>query len=481
MLLRIVGQPLPLSSDEPVGLDFGKNGVLLTVNREVAQALQDSVLRELGFYSVTFLDSCWESGSCTITGLNGWTPSKRTKRQFVFEKTLQDFAYHAAHLKSAFFLLDEEWLGLKGPVNTLYPTASYGVNDFKRQSVFQKDAEPVLFFLAGHQQAREVVLSGSFNAWSTALQPMTPTDSGWILSVPLEPGKYLYKFIVDGHWMTDGGNNLREPDGHGGDNSVFFRYNHRFYLPGHFDDKKVFVAGSFNNWREKELALKRWMGGWILDLYIREGTHRYKFIADKDWILDPNNSDVRDDGMGNANNYFSIGNPVRFQLTGYESASSVFLAGNFNDWIPGDLPMEKTETGWVVDYTVAPGNHGYKFVVDGHWINDPQNPHTDGSGEFTNSIAAIEPNVTFQLPGYANAEKVLLTGSFNGWTEEGYTCVKTSDGWTISLHLEPGKYLYKFIVDGNWILDPGNKLWEQNEYDTGNSVLWVNPQGQAEQ
>jgi hypothetical protein len=44
--------------------------------------------------------------------------------------------------------------------------------------------------------------------------------------------------------------------------------------------------------------------------------------------------------------------------------------------------------------------------------------------------------------------------------------------WEIALHLSKGKHLYKFIVDGKWILDPANKLWEQNEHNTGNSVLW---------
>jgi hypothetical protein len=29
------------------------------------------------------------------------------------------------------------------------------------------------------------------------------------------------------------------------------------------------------------------------------------------------------------------------------------------------------------------------------------------------------------------------------------------------------------IVDKEWKLDPGNELWEENEYGTGNSVLWI--------
>ena len=50
---------------------------------------------------------------------------------------------------------------------------------------------------------------------------------------------------------------------------------------------------------------------------------------------------------------------------------------------------------------------------------------------------------------------------------------RDDNGWYISLYLKPGKYTYKFVVDGKWILDPDNKLWEENEYGTGNSVLLI--------
>jgi len=45
--------------------------------------------------------------------------------------------------------------------------------------------------------------------------------------------------------------------------------------------------------------------------------------------------------------------------------------------------------------------------------------------------------------------------------------------WILPCFLEPGKYIYKFVIDGKWILDPSNSVWEENEYNTGNSVLWV--------
>ncbi|MEI9810167.1 MAG: glycogen-binding domain-containing protein [Bacteroidota bacterium] len=53
----------------------------------------------------------------------------------------------------------------------------------------------------------------------------TRTDSGWTAQVKLRPGKYWYKFIVDGNWMVDSDNRLNENDGRGNINSVFFRTN----------------------------------------------------------------------------------------------------------------------------------------------------------------------------------------------------------------------------------------------------------------
>jgi hypothetical protein len=50
---------------------------------------------------------------------------------------------------------------------------------------------------------------------------------------------------------------------------------------------------------------------------------------------------------------------------------------------------------------------------------------------------------------------------------------KEENEWILPVHLAPGKHLYKFVVDGKWIIDPSNDLWEQNENNTGNSVLWL--------
>ena len=56
------------------------------------------------------------------------------------------------------------------------------------------------------------------------------------------------------------------------------------------------------------------------------------------------------------------------------SASKVYLAGSMNGWSTSAAPM--TEDNNVFTYTVelAPGIYEYKYVADGSWKNDPENP-----------------------------------------------------------------------------------------------------------
>ncbi len=65
----------------------------------------------------------------------------------------------------------------------------------------------------------------------------------------------------------------------------------------------------------------------------------------------------------------------------------------------------------------------------------------------------------------------VVAGNFNGWN--GITMDRKGDVWKVDVYLPPGKCLYKFVVDGIWILDPANDQWEDNEFHNGNSVRWV--------
>lgn len=87
----------------------------------------------------------------------------------------------------------------------------------------------------------------------------------------------------------------------------------------------------------------------------------------------------------------SAGNTT-FRLTGYETASAVALAGNFNEWNPQKLFFIKEAGGWTCHVDLPPGKYFYKFVVDRQWILDPANTEKadDGSGN-TNSVIIVKP------------------------------------------------------------------------------------------
>lgn len=71
--------------------------------------------------------------------------------------------------------------------------------------------------------AKSVHLVGDFNQWNPTSDPMedTNSDGEWTLFYPLQPGRYAYKFVVDGKkWIPDPVNTLSEPDGFDGRNSI---------------------------------------------------------------------------------------------------------------------------------------------------------------------------------------------------------------------------------------------------------------------
>ena len=67
-------------------------------------------------------------------------------------------------------------------------------------------AKAITSFSCDSKEARQVFLAGTFNNWNPADVPMKRLDDGtWSAELGLEPGKYEYKFIVDGEWWAPPG------------------------------------------------------------------------------------------------------------------------------------------------------------------------------------------------------------------------------------------------------------------------------------
>lgn len=60
--------------------------------------------------------------------------------------------------------------------------------------------------------AQSVFVGGSFNDFNAAQYPLSRRDDGvWETEIPLNPGRYAYKFKVDGEWRLDPTNPERTP------------------------------------------------------------------------------------------------------------------------------------------------------------------------------------------------------------------------------------------------------------------------------
>ena len=87
--------------------------------------------------------------------------------------------------------------------------------------------------------------------------------------------------------------------------------------------------------------------------------------------------------------------------------------------------------------------------------------------------AQLTINITSIPAGTPPDDMMYIAGNFNNWNPNAFSMKHENGEWSFKVHLSAGKHLYKFIADGKWILDPHNKLWEQNEYGTGNSIIWL--------
>lgn len=73
-----------------------------------------------------------------------------------------------------------------------------------------------------------------------------------------------------------------------------------------------------------------------------------------------------------------------------------------------------------------------------------------------------------------SAKKVSLAGSFNNWNTKKLSAKKDPQGnWKVNVDLKPGRYEYKFLIDGTWANDPHCNSCVPNTFGTHNCVIEV--------
>lgn len=471
IIFLMIACKLSLLAQSPPAVKYLiKDGkMLIELNKQIKEAELDSFITKFELFDLD-LKQFIKTNSPDSLQKSGWKLEKNSREWFVISKYLKGFDNFNNPAEKIIFMEKTR------STSELFPSVNdeikYGYNIFRKKMPFLVKDSLVTFFLRNNNKAHHVMLAGSFNDWNPAALAMTQTDSGWIATVRLAPGKYWYKFIVDGNWTIDNENTKVENDGRGNNNSVFYKSNTTFRLNGFTNAKKVYLAGSFNNWKPRELLMTKTFSGWQLPIYLAEGTHTYRFVADGDWMVDPENTDKLPNEYNDFNSVIRVGAPHLFKLNGYANAGKIILTGSFNNWREDELFMTKTPDGWELRYTLGAGNYEYRYKADGKWITDQGNNSNVAAGRKTNACLVIGANYTFRLKGFNTAKAVYLSGDFNNWSPATYAMKQEGDEWILRVHLSIGKHLYKFVVDGKWITDPGNNLWEQNEFGTGNSIKW---------
>jgi len=187
--------------------------------------------------------------------------------------------------------------------------------------------------------AAAVYLAGEFNGWSDSGALMAETDGVWTVVLPLAPGEYQYKFVVDGNWQADSGNPSTTEDGFGGQNSVVRvtagaesmaaasggaaaaatvaaagagdgspRSVEFTYTPVISGVANVFLAGTFNDWNDSKTRMTDGDndGTYTVSLLLAPGTYHYKFVVDGNWQQDPANPEGVEDGFGGQNSVLKV-------------------------------------------------------------------------------------------------------------------------------------------------------------------------------
>jgi len=162
---------------------------------------------------------------------------------------------------------------------------------------------------------------------------------------------------------------------------------------------------------------------------------------------------------------YEVSGPIYINTEG----SDIYLNGFFKQ-------VEKIDSVILLNYT-------FKLSEDKKWIHvspiantpalEKMDVYIDG---YTYSIILLyEKKINYSLtfdPKGINYQNVQIAGSFNSWTPS-EKFIKAGELWKRSLVLSPGKYQYQLVVDGKWMLDPGNTEQESNNIGGFNSIITI--------
>tara|TARA_B100000945_G_C20425670_1_gene620372 strand:- start:2218 stop:4854 length:2637 start_codon:yes stop_codon:yes gene_type:complete len=179
-----------------------------------------------------------------------------------------------------------------------------------------------------------VFIAGDFNNWSPNRNPLSEKDGLYTVTLYLKRGKYSYKFVVDGNWITDENAEDFIDDGFGGENSIIYigdkndidalRKVDFIYQPQNIV-KEIYLVGSMNDWNQKSHRMfETTKGTYSTSILLKEGSYQYKFLEDGiNWIADENAEIFEEDGFGGKNSVINVNN--NFEKVLIKKGDGIFL------------------------------------------------------------------------------------------------------------------------------------------------------------
>jgi len=162
------------------------------------------------------------------------------------------------------------------------------------------------------------------------------------------------------------------------------------------------------------------------------------------------------------------------------SVKPVPVPGNLTQNIMAKVSKEEIQTSWI-DYFKsrisiprpsfrilgAAATAIFAFFIFAFIFNAPDT-----------SPPICSAKVQFSLKlNDSKAHIVAIAGDFNGWNPQA-NLLEDPDGdgiWTGTLNLEPGKYEYMFVIDGEkWLPDPNALRYVKDGFGNKNAILEIN-------
>ena len=119
-------------------------------------------------------------------------------------------------------------------------------------------------------------------------------------------------------------------------------------------------------------------------------------------------------------------------------------------------------------YVSARGHDAQKAIKA---IKDKFSADPDNSSKKIETSKGLV-STTFKCGIKPEAKKVFLVGDFNGWDPQAEAMTRHGSQFSKCIRLPPGRYQYKFVIDGKWHADP-NAPVVMSELGSTNNVVNV--------